>query len=358
MPKTVNTYMDMITNGTNVSFNPLDNLVEITKNHYSGMITEADYTSYINRYTWSGLPDNISPWIIESMLYYRASLIGFFNGDTFLVTPYTQVGGINVYGLPIKVRSVPFNGASSEINKESPMGMDLSVSYAGDTADSAKAAILYDHPPMFRNGAFQSRFILNKEINNQLAEILARVKNNIKNSDEKIVYYVADEDQRVIAQRMFENAYDNDCPFIVRVKGATEMGIQNDSLHEPIALQAQAYMEAYQSLMNIRSQCEGFDNGGAFLKKERRTAGENAQSSGNSEVIGDSGLTMRQLWLDQLKLIFPDHADILGKITVSINESSGESEGDEDGQSDKAGDGHDSISDGSSGGSNGDSDKR
>lgn len=85
-----------------------------------------------------------------------------------------------------------------------------------------------------------------------------------------------------------------------------------------IANEIQSLFETWQSINSIRCMCSGISNGGAFEKKERVITDEINTDSVQTTTVLDAGLQMRQLFLEQMRQIYPN-VEWLKDITVEIN---------------------------------------
>jgi len=307
-----------------------NSFIELNKAKYRQMLEEQDFIETTSRYKWENLPSEIDGWIIENMLYYKGSLCMYFQGGTLKVLPYANSGNINIYGMPTKINSVSYNG-------ESNIDLDLPVNYYGNyNSKGMGAVLLFDRTTRFKNGKPIPRDQINNVLLDDMAGILARVKNNVLNSDKKIVYYVENEAQKNAFYKTIKSCYDTDDPFIVVVKNSLENGgIQNEPFHTQVDLQAQALIETYQSLNNIRCQVAGINAGEPFLKKERKLNEEMSGNENQTFLTLDNGLEMRKLALKQLASVYPMYKNKIDKIKVSIREKEGDEEIKEDSDENK-----------------------
>lgn len=281
-------------------------------------LKDLDAQQNCNRYVWNGLPDYMFSWLIEYMLYIKGSLVGYVSGGILYILPYAQAKGVNLYGMPNAVTPVSFNGVITD----RPLAKELPVNNFGDPNANAKACILYDRSPVWVSGASPvSRAILNDELVRYQAEILGRIKNNLKNLDKKVVFYVEDDKQKRQMEQDIREAYGTDDPFIVVVKGTSAFGTgdKGQTLQGDIANETQSLFETWQSVNSIRCMCSGIENNGAFEKKERKITSEMSGDVVQTDLVIDAGLRMRRLFLKQMQTIYPEY-EWLKNITVEINE--------------------------------------
>lgn len=298
-----------------------ENRIDTIGLEFNNVLYDLDAQQNCNKYKWNGLPNYIPQWLIEYMLYLRGSLCGFISGGNLYILPYAQNKGINIYGLPNAVQPITFNGAMAGGEPSNFFGKELPINNFGDPNSKAQACILYDRIPVYSsNSSPLGRCALNRTLIDYQCEILARVKNNLKNLDKKVVFWVDTEAQKNQTENDLREAYGTDDPFIVVVRGSNFKDEKGQTLQGDIANETQSLFETWQSINSIRCMCSGIANGGAFEKKERKITGELQGEEAQTEIVIDAGLQMRRLFLEQMKNIYPDYAEMLNKITVEINE--------------------------------------
>lgn len=284
-------------------------------------LKDLDAQQNCNKYIWKGLPEYITSWLIEYMLYLRGSLCGFISGGVLYILPYAQNEGVNVYGLPNAIQPITFNGALVGSAPITNYGKKLIVSNLGTLNKDAGACILYDRIPVYStNSAPIGRAQLNDVLVKYQSEVLGRVKNNLKNLDKKVMFFVDNEQQKNQMAKDIREAYGTDDPFVIAVRGASITDNNQETLQGDIANETQSLFETWQSINSIRCMCSGIANGGAFEKKERKITGELQGDQTQTEIVIDAGLQMRRLFLEQMKIVFPEYREMLDKITVEINQ--------------------------------------
>lgn len=295
--------------------------VDTIGTEFNQVLKDLDAQQNCNKYKWNGLPNYLPAWLIEYMLYLRGSLCGFISGGSLYILPYAQNKGINIYGMPNAVQPITFNGAMAGGDPNNFFGKELPLNNFGDANSKAKACILYDRIPVYSsNSSPIGRAVLNEDLVRYQCEILGRVKNNLKNLDKKAVFWVDSEAQKNQMIKDIREAYGTDDPFIVAVRGSNWKDKEYETLQGDIANETQSLFETWQSINSIRCMCSGIANGGAFEKKERKITGELQGEEAQTEIVIDAGLQMRRLFLEQMKNIYPEYAEMLNKITVEINE--------------------------------------
>lgn len=312
---------------TNLAYN--GNSIKDVGIEFQTAMKDLDMQQATGMFVWDGLPDNLQSWVIEQMLYYNGSLCGFFQGGTLYILPYAQRDGINVYGLPNAVQPITYNGAmQSDLTQN--FGGKLLVNNNGKLTKDASAVLLYDRSPKNTSGSCLSPDQINDIFTKAQADVLGRIKANLQNSAQKVVFWVDDDNQKRQLTEDLENAYGSSLPFVVAVRGATafegrEKG-NAETLQGNVQNETQALFEAYQSYNSIRLTLLGIANGGAFEKKERKISAEAENMEQQTKIVAQNRLAMRKLFIEQLKLVYPQYADVLGKINVYIRGSADDPE--------------------------------
>lgn len=298
--------------------------IEDTKRAYVTSFKKLDINQCCNKYKWKNLPNGITSWLIENLLYWKGSLVAFYMNGQLMLLPYANTGQLDVYGLPTKVQPVAYNGQTippTLANMEIPIDINGStvsngVYEDGTPINNCGGVILYDEIPIFKGNKPLAKGITNEQVLNDMSEILARVKNNIKNSDKKIVFYCESENQKRVFYESIKNSFNCDDNFIVMVKPKSIDGLESEPFHTDVELQTQSLLECFQSLNNIRCMLNGISNDGVFEKKERKITGELDGQVEQTTLTMDSGLEMRKLFLKQLAIAYPEHAKEINKIKV------------------------------------------
>lgn len=272
-----------------------------------------DLIEVCNRYKWT-LPPYITQAMIEQMLYYRGSLVGYVHGGTLYILPYATVGGINYYGFPNKVRSVTYNGES--IDDSSKIRDEIIIAFNGTQQKNARGVILYDRTPFF-NQYELGRWSLNKDITEHLAYIISRCNVTIKNGIKKLAVGVENEAQADIVRNDVNKELESDSPTIAYVTGQTG-SIPLVSAFNNGDLQLEQLMQYLTSINNLRCSFNGIVNTGTFVKKERSISGELSGNEVQANLVLFDGLYARQRFIDGLKELYPDNKDIQ-MMKVEIN---------------------------------------
>lgn len=299
----------------NLKFNLPDQTNPKVQNYINAM-TDYDVQQCCSRYQWEGLPDGLTSWLLELMLYHKTTLAGKIVGGILYILPYTIVDGPNVYGVPSRIQTVTYNGVN--IGDESIHGDPLPVNVYGVPAENPTAVILYDRIPTYsQSGAGLPRSILDRQLIELQADILGRIEQNLETACFKLVFECDNEKQANQLDQDISKNLRVGKSYIIRIKDSIQ-GKEGTPYQTGVQLETQTLVECWQSINSIRTGLSGIRNGGAFEKKERAVQAELSSDSIQSDIVLNNGLEMRRLFLKQMILAYPDYIDKLSKIKVSI----------------------------------------
>ena len=263
------------------------------KTKYEMIWTYYDFIQCCSRYVWEGLPEGYSSQLIERMLYFRTSLIGFKIAGKIYILPYVAVGnGLDLLGRPTRVKPIAYNGKEIPASSDA-IEVEYDVDIFGDN-DTSKAVILYDNIPTNNFGTMPSRYALNQVLIKEIANTFARININIVVSNKKIILQIKDAKQKDIIQKELEIAFGNDCPFAL-----VTSPLENGSIQSSSDFNADELFNAIKNYDGIRCFMSGISaKGFGNEKKERLVAGELAGNEEEKDLVLDMGLMMRQEFCD------------------------------------------------------------
>lgn len=285
--------------------------IECNIEEYRHFFQDIDTQQMCSRYIWENLPPELTSWQIEHMLYFKGSLAGYMRGGILYLLPYAMTDGINIYGMPNAIQPISYNGVETGNNLE----LKLPVANNGIPNPSGGAVILYDRIPSFSQGNPPlSRFILNQQLIKLEADIMGRIENNLAAASLKLVFECENEKQARQRDKDIKMNLQSGKPYIILQKDSMSER-DGTAYQEGIKLETQSYIELLQSIISLKCGGGGIRNGGAFEKKERAINAEMESDSIQSDIIGESGLLMRKLWLYQMQQQYRE-ADKLKRINV------------------------------------------
>lgn len=282
-------------NGINIpiekTFNPLE-FYNPNKQKYVDIWQNYDLNQNVSRFTWSNLPNGLTSWNLEKMLYFRGSLCGFVFGGQFYILPYVINGQINAYGMPTSVTPISFNGRAVGKNDTDFFGkkFKLSVDIGGNEINDYTAVLLFDSCPQNSATSPQSRYFLNSIVINDIADCMARVNINVVVSNKKIFLVIKDTAQKTVVEKELRSAFSSDCPFVLL---SSELDIQtiqstNDFNADDLFNTIKNYDAVRCFMSGILSKNFGGD------KKERLIVGELDGNDEQVKLIADLGLQFRK----------------------------------------------------------------
>lgn len=275
------------------------------KDLYNRIWTQYDLNQYCSSMKWGSLPNGLTSWNLNRMLYFRGTLCGFSYGGQVYILPYSIKGMINPYGLPTEVYPITFNGRPVA-GKNDFFGEDfaLPVDINGDLikADPTGnyAFLLYDSIPYSPASKSPSRYFLNQVVIKEIVETLARININIVVSSKKILLVVKDPSQAAVAQKELEIMFGSDSPFGVLSSTMDIQDIQttNDFNADDLFNTVKNW-DAIRCFMNgIASKNFGSE------KKERLVSGELQGNEEQVDLVADMRLELAQLFADQMNEAF------------------------------------------------------
>lgn len=287
--------------------------IECNVEDYRRAFSDVDLQQMCSRYVWENLPPELTSWQIEQMLYFRGALAGYIRGGTLYLLPFTMTDGVNIYGFPNAVKPITYNGAEAGTETN----LKLIVNNKGEPTNTGGAIILYDRIPLYSSGNPPiARAVLNRQMVDLEADIMGRIENNLATASLKLIFECENEKQANQVEKDVRANLQSGKPYLI---------IRKDSLserdgtpyQEGVKLETQTLIELLQSVISLRCGMGGIRNGGAFEKKERAITSEMESDSIQSDLIADSGLEMRKLWLAQMKLAYPEYAGKLAPINVT-----------------------------------------
>lgn len=292
------------------TFNPLGT-IKVDRTKFSKLWQVYDLNQNCNFLKWNNLPNGLTSWNLNRMLYYRGTLCGFKFNDNVYILPYTIEGMINPYGLPTKVRPITYNGQA--VDKKPNFFMkdfELSIDLAGNENITENTAyLLYDSVPMSASGKSPSRFTLNKIICDEIATIMAKINVNVKATAKKFYFICKDPKQAEVIKMELAQAFENDSPFEVLTNSFEQQVIQNSE-----DLIAGDYFNIIKNWDSVRCFMNGIK---AKIfgeeKKERLITAELEGSDEQVDFIADVRLMLAKEFADNLNKSFGTN------ITVELN---------------------------------------
>lgn len=266
----------------------------------------------IHRYKWYNLPFDLTSEEVERMLYYKYSLIMFWEDTTqkFYLMPYALDGGIDFYGRYSKVHPVPMSSGVED--KEYKAQMDRVRNFLSQL----KLKVLYDVPEeildeeksknfdpkkhciIFRDYTPQlsqtdlPRAVLQESLIDFKSDLLPYMRTALQNATGIVGVRVQNQDEYsnvAAANETLKDAAINGKMF-VPIVGQVEM----QELTGNGALRSQEFLLALQGVENYQKDIYGVGSNGLIQKASHMLADEQAMNQTSGSAAFDDGLQWRQ----------------------------------------------------------------
>lgn len=267
------------------------------RSKYNLIWTNYDMNQCCSRYIWKNLPNGLTSWNLERMIYFRGTVAGFkFAGRVYILPYVMATPSINPYGLPSRIKPITYNGqAVSGKNDFFAKNFELPVDVTGNESTDYDAVLLYDSIPYSPSGNAPSRYALNQIIIDEIANTFARVSINIVVSNKKILLQIKDPKQRDVVQAELETIFGNDCPF-----GIITSPLEASSIQSTNDYNADDLFNTLKNYDGIRCSMSGISSKGfGAEKKERLVTGELTGAEEEKDLILDMGYDLRKLFAEQ-----------------------------------------------------------
>lgn len=312
-----------------------------------------DEQDAINRYVWYNLPDTLDGNLLERILYYRGQGMFFKIDNRAFFLPYSLDGEIDVYGRYLGVTPVPFNGSTKTSDKVEPwiQGLTRIPVYTiaqmltMDKEMPEDCCVLLRDYSAGMSQTITPRHILQQSLLSTMAEIFPLARTSLIANCGVKAMRVQDEDQqsnvKAASRSIYNSAIKGDP--LVPIVGSVEF----QELTNGSPLSGEEYLIMLQAMDNYRLSMYGLKTGGLFQKQSHMLQSEQDMNAGNTGLIMQDGLTLRQNFCNIVNLLFdysiwcePSETtigvdrDMNGVAQDEMSPSTGESEtsgGDEDG---------------------------
>lgn len=276
---------------TSTTNNPIDYYAP-QKEKYRQIWQYYDFVQCCSRYKWKNLPNGLTGQLLERMLYYRGSVVGFkFAGRVYILPYVVDTHGLNPYGMPTSVKPLTFNGKSiAGENDFFGENFNLPIDQVGNERNDFDAVLLFDNIPTSNMELVPSRHYLNSIIIEEIVETFARININIVVSNKKILIECKDAKQSEVIQKELAIAFGSDCPFAVITSPIGTQSVQSSS-----DFNADELFNAIKNYDGIRCFMSGISSKGfGNQKKERLVSGELAGAEDEKSLVLDMGYELRQ----------------------------------------------------------------
>lgn len=267
------------------------------------MLRVIDEQDAVNRYTWYNLPDTLDGELLERILYYKGQAMFFYmpQNDQFYFLPYALDGTIDVYGRFTGVTPLPFTGTDPWIKGlvktpvyDLPIGIDI------DTYENS-CVLLHD----YCKGISQTitpRSALNAPLVNVEAECIPLMRTSLIGRCGTAGMRVNNQDEYSNVEAMSNATYNAALSGKRWVPVVGSVDFQTMDTTAPG--QPTEFMQAMQSLDNLRLRALGLSNGGMFEKQGTILQSEADAAGSNTDRIYQDGLRIRQNFCNTVNAIW------------------------------------------------------
>lgn len=296
------------------------------KDNIKKLLRIMDEQDAINRFVWYNLPPGLEGQLIERVLYYKGQGALFYESATekFYFLPYALDGTIDVYGRFMGIRPLPFNGSLNMEEKKSDKRVDQSFIWLNrKTLKPIYDVILEDEftyiehdangeeirRNVFENGCVLlsdyskqisqtniSRQILQDPLLDVMADCIPFMRTALLNSTGVQGMRVGTQDEQSnveAASRSVTHAALAGEKYIPIVGSVDFQDLTDGAVGK-----SEEFLLAMQSLDNFRLSLYGLDNGGLFQKKSHVLEAEQSMNNGNTGIILQDSLALRQKFCD------------------------------------------------------------
>lgn len=281
------------------------------KDSVKKMLRIIDEQDAVNRYVWYNLPAHITSQDLERLLYYKGQLALFYMKETdeFYFMPYALDGGIDFYGRFNRIHPVPMaEGVDDDSKKATAKQRDLlsqkklecvyDVILPEEWDESmvdTKCVLLHDYTKQISQTIIP-RCSIQDGIIDIMADCIPFMRTSLQNSTGIMGMRVQNEDEQsnVTAANLTINRAALTGEKYVAIIG----NIEFQDLTGGDVAKSEEFLMAMQALDNFRLSAYGIENGGLFEKKAHTLESEQAMNTGNTGIVYQDGLSIRQHFCD------------------------------------------------------------
>lgn len=275
-----------------------------------------DEQDAVNRYKWYNLPCSITSQELERMLYYKGQLAFFFMPSTgeFYFMPYALDGGIDFYGRFNSIHPVPFAEGTSDAEKKkfaeqrnylSTLKLKCTYDVLLDEVTKEdltdRCVLLHDYTKQLSQTIIP-RQQLQEGVIDIMSDCIPFMRTALLNSTGVMGMRVQSEDEQSnvnAASALINRAALNGEKY-VGIVGQIDF---QDLTGGDVA-KSEEFLLAMQALDNFRLSTYGIENGGLFEKKAHTLESEQAMNTGNTGIVYNDGLSIRQHFCDVVNSIW------------------------------------------------------
>lgn len=275
-----------------------------------------DEQDAVNRYKWYNLPMGLSSQELERMIYYKGQLAFFYIPamEEFYFMPYALDGGLDFYGRFNSVHPIPFAEGTSDDEKRKfaeqrnyLSTLKLKCTYDVLTKDateddmSNRCVLIHDYSKQLSQNIIP-RQQLQDGLLDGMANCYPLAMTALFNSTGVLGMRVESEDEQsnVMAASETANRAALNAQKYIAITGKMDF----QELTGGDVAKAEEFLMVMQSLDNFRLSSYGIDSGGIFEKKAHTLQSEQDMNAGNTGLVYEDGLAIRQHFCDIVNSIW------------------------------------------------------
>lgn len=270
-----------------------------------------DEQDAVNRFVWENLPANITSQELERMIYYKGQLCLFYDKDLeeYYFMPYALDGTIDFYGRYNTIHPVPMTSGTDDKGSKAQAQYlaekKLKCIYVENQIkeeDKDKCCVLlHDYTKQLAQ-TILPRVTVNEPLLDVMAECIPFMRTALISGSGIKGVRVNDADQADSvndASRGLIDAALTGKPWVAMLGN-----VEFQELTDGAVLKAEEYMQAMQSLDNLRLSGYGIENGGLFSKKAHELQTEADMNAGPVGLVLQDALEIRQHFCDLANKLF------------------------------------------------------
>lgn len=278
-----------------------------------------DKQDAVNKYLWVNLPEGLTSELMEEVLYHKGQGMFFYLEATkkFYFLPFTLYAkdgtGLDPYGRFLNITPVPLAGGTVDKDGNAKPwlpGKVFDVAYDVVLPEelkledlTKKAVIIRDYTPPTVNRTCIPRVQLQEGVIDIMSDTIPLMRTSLINGVGITGIKVMNADENVnveMANYQIQNAALNGSRFVGVVNKLDTQEIADART----AMNNENYMQALQSLDNLRLSFHGIPNGGVFAKTAHMLQTEQDMVSGAVGLVYQDGLSERQRQCDIINSIW------------------------------------------------------
>lgn len=270
-----------------------------------------DEQDAVNRFVWENLPANITSQELERMIYYKGQLCFFYDKDLeeYYFMPYALDGTIDFYGRYNRIHPVPMTSgtddkgskAQAQYLAEKKLKCIYNENQIKEEEKDDSCVLIHDYTKQLAQ-TILPRVTVNEPLLDTMAECIPFMRTALISGSGIKGVRVNDADQADSvndASRGLLDAALTGKPWVALIGN-----VEFQELTDGAVLKAEEYMQAMQSLDNLRLSGYGIQNGGLFSKKAHELQTEADMNSGPVGLVFQDGLEIRQHFCDLANKLF------------------------------------------------------